>query len=82
MSLPEAVEKIRGKRGTKIILTLLHENETEPFEAEVIRETIIVPSVEVEFIDAKNTDAKDAKIAHLKLIRFGELTTKQWDEAI
>ena len=85
MSLPAAVEKIRGPRGTKIILTLLHENELEPFEAEIVRETIVVPSVEVEFIGAKNAkeDAKDAKkIAHLKLMRFGELTGEQWDEAI
>ncbi|GAG18224.1 unnamed protein product, partial [marine sediment metagenome] len=84
MSLPTAVEKIRGQRGTKITLTLLHENETEPFEAEITRETIVVPSVEVEFLnaDGAKVDVKDAKFAHLRLMRFGELTADQWDKAI
>lgn len=75
MSLPEAVEKIRGKGGTKITLTLLHENEAEPYEVEIVREKIIVPSVEVNFLE-NNT------IAHLKLTRFGELTAQQWDQSI
>lgn len=84
MSLPEAVQKIRGERGTKITLTLLHENGNEPFEAEIIRETIVVPSVEVEFLDAKGAkvEAEKATVAHLKLSRFGELTAQQWDESI
>ncbi|GAG45191.1 unnamed protein product, partial [marine sediment metagenome] len=55
-----------------------------PFEAEIVRETIIVSSVEVDFLDAKGAkaEAKDAEIAHLKLMRFGELTSEQWDKAI
>jgi len=77
MSLPEAVEKIRGKKGEKIVLTLLHENETEPFEAEIKRGTIIVASVEVEFVNVK-----DAKAAHLKLMRFGDLTAEQWNKSV
>ena len=93
MSLPTAVEKIRGARGTKINFTLLHKGEKEPFKVDIIRKTIVVPSVEVNFIDvkdakinAKNAKTKgknsDWKIAHLKLIRFGELTAEQWDKAI
>jgi len=87
LSLPEAVEKIRGPKGSKITLTLVHENETEPFEAEILRDTIIVPSVTVEFLNAKGAkiDAKEmeeAEIAHLKLMRFGELTSQQWDESV
>jgi carboxyl-terminal processing protease len=82
MSLPEAVQKIRGEGGTKITLTLLHEGESETFDAEIIRQTIVVPSVEVEFLNAKNAKEEDAKIAHLKLMRFGELTAQQWDDSI
>lgn len=84
VSLPEAVELIRGPKGTKVKLTLLHEGAKEPYEVEIIRDTIVVPSVEVEFLDAKGdkTDGEGIEIAHLKLIRFGELTAKQWDESI
>jgi carboxyl-terminal processing protease len=73
MSLPEAVGLIRGPAGTKVKLTLLHEGEKEPYEAVIIRETIIVPSVEVEFVNG---------IAHLKLMRFGERTSEEWDQAV
>ncbi|PIS09076.1 peptidase S41 [Candidatus Beckwithbacteria bacterium CG10_big_fil_rev_8_21_14_0_10_34_10] len=75
MSLPEAVEKIRGESGAEIVLTLIHENESQSYEAKIKRETIIVPSVTVEFLE-NNT------IAHLKLTRFGELTSEQWDKSV
>lgn len=78
ITLPEAVRLIRGPKGTTIRLTLLHQEEEEPYEAVITRETIIVPSVEVEFIDTKNTK----KIAHLKLMRFGERTNEEWNEAV
>lgn len=85
ITLPEAVEKIRGLEGTKVYLTLLHEGESEPFVAEIVRDTIIVPSVEVEFIEndkCQTINNSKCLFAHLKLMRFGELTAKQWDESI
>ncbi|MFC1711275.1 S41 family peptidase [Patescibacteria group bacterium] len=75
MTLPDAVKKIRGLKGTKITLTVIHENEQDSEEIEVIRDDIVVPSVEVEFLE-------DDTIAHLKLMRFGELTDQQWDESV
>lgn len=73
MTLPEAVQLIRGPKGTKVKLTLLHEGEKEPYEVALIRETIIVPSVEVKFVNG---------IAHLKLMRFGERTSEEWERAV
>jgi len=73
MSLPEAVKLIRGPRGTAIKLTLLRQGENEPYEASIIRDTIVVPSVEVEFID---------QVAHLKLMRFGDRTSDEWHEVV
>jgi len=74
ISLPEAVEKIRGPKGTKITLTLVHENSTEPFQANIERGEIIVPSVKVDFLEEE--------VAHLQLMRFGDLTAKQWDQSV
>jgi len=71
--LPEAVRLIRGPKGTTIKLTLLHEGESQPYEALITRETIIVPSVEAVFEDG---------VAHLKLMRFGERTNEEWDRAV
>ena len=48
LTLPEAVELIRGPAGTKVKLTLIREGEAEPIEKEVERANIDVKSVEVE----------------------------------
>lgn len=74
VSLPEAVKLIRGPKGTEVKLTLLHEGEREPFEAAIVRDTILVPSVELSFLEGN--------IAHLKLTRFSERTNTEWTEAV
>lgn len=78
-SLIEGVEKIRGKKGTEVTLTLYRENfnDNKPFEVNIRRDEIIVESVKLEFIE-KNGQ----KIAHIKLMRFGERTLDEWDMAI
>jgi len=48
MSIAEAVLKIRGPRGTSVKLLILHEDETEPQEIEIVRSTVEVPSVRFE----------------------------------
>ncbi len=45
MTLIEATTKIRGPKGTKVTLVILHPDETEPVEIEVIRDEIKVESV-------------------------------------
>jgi len=85
MSLPDAVEKIRGKKGTKVTLTILHEGETKPVEISMVRDSIIVPSVEVEFgqvADGKWKKVENGPVAWLRLYRFGEQTNDQWDGAV
>ncbi len=85
MSLPEAVEKIRGKKGTKVTLTILHEGETKPIEISIVRDSIIVPSVEVEFgdvADGKWKKSDNGAVAWLRLYRFGEQTNDQWDSEV
>ena len=86
MSLPEAVSLIRGKKGTAVVLILAREGVKEPFEVEIVRGTIIVKSVEVEFINSETARQRDSetasKIAHLKLLRFGERTNQEWEEAV
>ena len=85
MSLPEAVEIIRGKKGTAVKLTLFTEGDKEPRVVEVNRDTIIVPSVEVKFGQVKDgqwQEDREGPIAWLKLTRFGGLTDEQWDKAV
>lgn len=72
MTLNEAVSKIRGKKGTKVRLTI--ERDKKEKEIEIIRDQIDVPSVELNF--------EKEKIAHLKVNQFGDNTYDEWDKAI
>lgn len=77
MTLPEAVDSIRGDVGTKVKLTLMHEGDDKPYEREIQRAQINVKSVEAEYRDSKR-----GKIAVLHVSRFGETTDSEWDSAV
>ncbi len=77
-SLQKAVSHIRGPKGSVVILTLYRDdNGAEPFEMELRRDEILVNSVEIEFVEQAGEE-----FAHLKLIRFGERTMEEWNEAV
>ncbi|MBU1127373.1 S41 family peptidase, partial [Patescibacteria group bacterium] len=78
VSLPEAVTMIRGPNGTKVKLTMLRAGEPDTFDVEIVRQVIIVPSVELKFLEASGGE----KIAHLKLTRFGDKTDEEWLKAV
>lgn len=76
-SLPEAVSKIRGPKGTKVVLTLRRDKVKGDIVKDVVRDTIIVKSVNLDF---KSKNGKE--IAVIKLSRFGEQTDSEWVSAI
>ncbi|MBI3341939.1 S41 family peptidase [Candidatus Curtissbacteria bacterium] len=77
MTLPEAVDLIRGQKGTKIKLVLLHDGEEKTYEKEIERAQIDVKSVELEY-----KQAKKGEVAIIKVSRFGEQTAEEWDNAV
>lgn len=77
LSLPEAVALIRGPKNSEVKLTFLREGVKEPFEVKLKRETIVVKSVELKFVEKEGK-----KVAVLKLSRFGERTAQEWEEAV
>lgn len=76
-SLTQAVQNIRGEKGVPVILTIFREGMNEPQDYSIVRDEIIVETVEVDFL-AHN----DKELAHLKINRFGERTSKEWDLAV
>ncbi|QLG69335.1 MAG: S41 family C-terminal processing peptidase [Candidatus Woesebacteria bacterium] len=76
MSLPEAVQIIRGPAGSEVTLTLLRDGQNEPIEVKLVRADIKVPSVILTF-EGKNKD-----IAYLKLLKFGGETENEWNNAV
>lgn len=76
-SLNEAVEIIRGPQGSEITLTLLRKDQTQSFEVTLKRQDIVVDQVSLQFVEHNGK-----KVAHLKLMRFGEQTRPQWETAV
>lgn len=51
LSLNEAVDKMRGPKGSKVILTIVRDGTDQPFELALTRDIIKVKSVRAEIID-------------------------------
>lgn len=76
-SLVEAVENIRGKKGTPITFTIFREGRDETFEVTVHRDEIVVETVDLHF-----EEREDKRIAVLRVSRFGGHTEQEWNEAV
>lgn len=67
------VSKIKGEEGTKVMMTVLRETESEPLEIEVERRKIESPTVEYEMFDNG--------MAYIQIVEFDLVTTAQFEEA-
>lgn len=84
MTLDEAVKLIRGKKGTSVTLTFYREDKGT-FEKTIMRDTIVMPSVELVRGDWQNDafqESGQGKIAWVRVYRFGENTDSQWNTAV
>ncbi len=84
-NLTEAVNKVRGPKGSVVVLTVLRINEenpesSEPYDVEVTRDRIETPTI------ATDTLGADNNIAYIKLNTFnqnaGELVRQAVDDAL
>ena len=73
MSLNDAVDKMRGKPGTKVKLTIRRINE-KPFDVTLKREEIKIQSVK--------SDIKDDDVAYIRITSFSEEVDKNIEKAI
>jgi len=96
-TVEQAVDKIRGPKGTKVRLTLFSPADSNgPHEVTIVRNTITVPSV-VSWVKSvgditeisKATEAamlraksSNTHIAYIKLTRFGDNTNADWNKAV
>jgi len=73
MNIDEAVDIVRGKKGTSVKLTVLRSGEQETREISITRDVIEIKSVKLDF--------KDNNIAHLRITKFGENTDREFSDA-
>lgn len=89
LSLNQAVEKIRGPKGTDVSLTILHKNENSPKEIKITRDIITVKSVDgwvkpvdcsskCQTIDLSKAKANSSEVAYIRLSQFGDNTNQEW----
>ena len=77
-SIPQAVDVIRGKAGTEVKLKLVRITDGkagDAFELTMKREQIQLPAVRLTW-EENNT------IAHIRVLRFGSDTNKEWDSVV
>lgn len=73
LSLDDAVNKIRGPKGTAVTLNILRAGEDQPRDVVVKRDTILVQSVKFEM--------KENGLALIRISRFGDDTVKGFQDA-
>jgi len=77
ISLEEAVGLIRGKVGTEVTLKFYREGLKDTFEKTLIRDNIVVPSMEVEWVKKEGKS-----VVWVKLYKFSEQIYKDWPETV
>lgn len=76
INLLDAVDMIRGMKGTTVTLTIYREKEKQPKDYSLTRDTINVLSVELTWVGS------DKRIAQLKVNRFGDKTLDEWNKSV
>lgn len=86
MKLEEIVERMRGRRGDVLTLTVLHAGSESPVELRMERDVINVPSV---IGDTRHEDgswsyrlAVDPRIGYVRIINFGNKTVDELDAVL
>lgn len=69
-----AVQKIRGKAGTPVVLTIMRNGFTKTKEISIIREKINIPSV--------TFSVKNKNVAYLRIMQFNQNTEPEFDKYV
>ncbi len=74
LTLMEAVQRMRGPRGTKVVLTIQREGTPDPLVFTLVRDTIKIESVKSKLIEGN--------IAYVRLTQFQEQSGKDLAKAL
>lgn len=77
LDLNEAVEKIRGEKGSKVVLLIQRQGTSEPFEVTITRDEIPIETV---YASTENVDGKKTGI--IEITTFSETTADEFNKAI
>ncbi len=75
MTLDDAVNLIRGIKGTEVTLTIFRASEKVSRDVTLVRDTINVPSTDLKWVDSGN-------VAVISVNKFGEQTLTEWNKIV
>lgn len=89
-TLAQAVDTIRGHRGTKVTLSVLHSKEKELHDITIVRDTIQVKSVTswVKQFGCTKSGCEEStcptcvSVAYIRISQFGDKTNSEWLSAV
>ncbi len=74
LSLEESVMKIRGRRGTKVVLSVVRDGFNAPKDFSVTRDTIKIPTI--------MSEIHDEDIGYIRIAYFNENTWREFDKVV
>ena len=81
ISMPEAVDKLRGKPGSKVKMTLFRPSTRKDIEVTLKRALIKVATVK-DINNERKFTVGENKIGYVRLTQFGESTARDLEEAL
>jgi len=76
-NLNQVVQRIRGKKGTEVIVSIYREGATQPIDLPITRDEIKIPSTEFE---VKETGS--GSVGYISINQFGEATARDVQKAM
>ena len=81
ISMPEAMDKLRGKPGSKVTMTLFRPSTRKDIEVTLKRALIKVATVK-DIDNQRKFTVDENKIGYVRLTQFGEATARDLEEAL
>lgn len=76
MTVQSVAELIRGEKGTVVVLSVIHEGDTEAVEIEIERNDILIPSVVYRILE------EDSSVGYIALSRFSGESDQEVETAV
>ncbi len=78
LDMAEVLQFVRGPIGSPVVLTVIHPDEDEPTDVEIVRDVITVDSILGDYRDENNKWQfhllSDTRIGYMRIIKFGDKT--------
>jgi carboxyl-terminal processing protease len=76
MTVTDVADIVKGDKGTTVVLTVIHPDESEEVDIEIVRADILIPSVTYRIVE------EDSQIGYIRLSRFSGESGREVADAL